>query len=73
MCCWVYESAFSGDTDSCERVVARDHPASHMRRPQFLDHGRRSGLELVLENDEPQEVETALGLLAPQPLGLQPS
>ena len=72
MRCLVYQSALSGDADSCERVIASDHSACHMRCAQFLDDQGCSGFELVFEDDEAQESKTALGLLALEALCFQP-
>lgn len=72
MCRLIYESAFPGYADSCKGVIASDHPTRHVCGTQLPNCGRRSGLEFVLEDNEPQECETALRLLASESLRLQP-
>ena len=64
MCGRVYETAFASDTDGSQRVVAGDHAADEVRGSQGLDGRCRSRLELVLEYDQTQELQSGLRLFS---------
>lgn len=63
----VDQPALARDADRRERVVARDHPAREVRRAQRLDRGCRARFQLVLEDDQPKELQIRFRLLSITP------
>ena len=59
----INQSTFASNADGCERIVSRDHPACEVGGAQSLDGRCRPWLQLVLENDETQELQTRFCLL----------
>lgn len=58
------ETTFPGNADSCERVVAGDHPTGQVCRSQRKNRGRCPWLELVLKYNQSKEAQPAFSLLA---------
>lgn len=53
-------SALAPNTDRSSNVVSSDHPRRNVCAAECRDRRRRSGLELVLEDDETEEAEIRL-------------
>lgn len=55
-------TAFSSHADRGTRIIPGDHPARDVSSPKDLNCARSVRLELVLEDNETEEAEAALGL-----------
>ena len=58
----VEKTAFSGNANRREDVVACNHHSGNVGVFELLQHFRCAGLQLVLENDEADEIEISFNL-----------
>lgn len=73
MCRLVHEPTLAGHANCGQDVVTRHHDGPYARVPDLGKDSRRGGLQLVLEDDEPDEVEPGLGILPLHLLSLDPA
>lgn len=69
----VHKTTFPGHADGCQDIVSCDHDGANVGCKELFQNIGRGGLELVLKDDEPNEIEIALHISSAHLLYFDPA